>query len=52
MEAELFTFLRRNNPKTVFPPPKIDYATPCVCNVALLSNQHENGHAIAHWKSN
>ena len=49
MEAELFTCFRRNNQKTVFLRPNIDYATPCVCNADLLSNQHENGQAIARW---
>ena len=38
MEAELFTCIRRNNPKTFFLRPNIDYATPCVC-AGVLSNK-------------
>ena len=34
------------------PRPNIDYATPCVCNAGFLSNQHENGQAIARWIAN
>ena len=28
------------------------YATPCVCNAGLLSNQHENGQVVVHWIAN
>ena len=38
--------------KNRFSRPNIDYATPCVCNAGLLSNQHENGQATARWIAN
>ena len=39
-------------PKKRFSRPNFDFATPCVCKAGLLSNQHENGQAIARWIAN
>ena len=52
MVAESFTCHRQDNPKTFFLQLNIDFAIPCVYNVGLRSNQHENGQAIVRWIAN